>query len=147
MKKLLILIVFASVSFFSAAQSCDKPCDKACDKTSCGPEGTKTAEAKAITTLRADLETVIAKMSKSSLAFDKNLSSMKIAKGGTDDESLLLISQAVNSIRYELVNKLETTQLIASLKNYEPAVISNKQQMVASLKKEIEILANQAEKL
>jgi hypothetical protein len=144
MKKLLVLIAFAGASFMAVAQSGDKP---ACDKSSCGPEGTKTGEAKAITTLRSDLEAVITKMSQSSVAFDKNVATMKVAKGGTDDECLLYISQAVNSVRHELVSKLDPSKLIASLKKYEPAVVSNKQQMMASLKKEIEILANQAEKL
>ena len=72
---------------------------------------------------------------------------MKIAKGSTDDESLLFISQAVTSIRYELTSKVETSKQIASIQKYEPSVVSNKQQMVASLQKEIEILANQADKL
>jgi hypothetical protein len=144
MKKLFMLLTFVGVSFLSFAQTGDKP---ACDKTSCGPEGTKTAEAKSITTLRSDLETVITKMAKSTVPFDKNVSSMKITKGSTDDECLLYISQAATSVRHELVSKLEPSKLIPSLKKYEPIIASNKQQMMASLKKEIEVLADQADKL
>lgn len=72
---------------------------------------------------------------------------MEIEKGTSDDESLLFISQAVNAIRFELVNKIEPSKLIASLKDYQPARFSTKQQMVSALKKEIQMLTSQAEKL
>lgn len=139
MKKLLILIAFTGISFLSAGQ--------ACDKTACGPEGTKTGEAVAITTLRTNLESVITKLSGSSLSLDKEIAEMKIAKGSSDDESLLFISQAASTIRYELLNKVEPSKLIASLRNYKPVNFSTKQKMVSGLKKEIEILVSQAEKL
>jgi hypothetical protein len=139
MKKFFILVALTGISFLSAAQ--------ACDKTACGPEGTKKEEAVAITTLRTDLQSVISRMSQSSLSFDKGISEMKITKGASDDESLLFISQAVTSVRYELLNKLESSKLISSLKEYKPAPFSTKQQMVSGLKKEIQLLASQAEKL
>jgi hypothetical protein len=144
MKKLFILILVSGVSFYSWAQSCDPA---ACEKKSCGPEGTKKAEAAVITTMRSDLQTVITKMSKSSFAFDKQVAEMKLEKGASDDESLLFISQAATALRYELLNKIESSKLIASLKNYKPGTFSTKQQMVSALKKEIQILATQAEKL
>ena len=147
MKKLFILILIASIPFISSAQSCTKPEGASCDKTSCGPGGTKKGEAKVITTLRTDLQSVINKMSQSSVAFDKQVSEMKLEPGNNDDESLLFISQAVNSVRYEIVTKIESSRLVSSLRDYKPASFSTKQQMVSALKKEIEILANQAEKL
>lgn len=143
MKKLFILIALTGISYLSHAQAEAK----SCDKSSCGPEGTKKGEAAVITTMRSDLETVIAKMSKSSVSFDKTVAEMKIAKGATDDECLLFISQAASTVRYELVSKIESSKLIASLKDYKPANFSTKQQMVSALKKEIQILASQAEKL
>lgn len=147
MKKLFILILIAAVPFISSAQSCAKTEGASCDKTSCGPEGTKKGEAKVITTLRTDLQSVINKMSQSSVAFDKQVAEMKVEQGNNDDESLLFISQAVNSVRYEILNKIESSKLVASLRNYKPGSFSTKQQMVSALKKEIEMLANQAEKL
>jgi hypothetical protein len=144
MKKLFFLIILAGSFILATAQSTDKA---SCDKTACGPEGTKTAEAKSITTLRSDLEAVITKMSKSSLPFDKNISTMRVTKGNTDDECLLYIAQAATTIRYELVSKVEPSKLVPSLKKYEPVIAANKQQIMASLKKEIEILASQADKL
>lgn len=155
MKRLLVLIVTVCSSLYSVAQSNDKsPCcdpsccvKPSCDKTSCGPAGTKTAEARTITNLREELETVISKMAMSSTAFDRNIAAMKVAKGSTDDESLLLISQAVAAVRNEMVNKVDRSKLVASLMTYEPAVPSTKQQLVASLKKEIESLTSQVEKL
>lgn len=153
MKTLILLFVLAVSSYAGYGQSCSpscekKSCDKAsCDKKSCGPEGTKKDEAAVITTMRNDLQTVIAKMSKSSLSFDNQLKDMTIEKGASDDESLLYISQVATSIRHELLNKIESSKLVASLKDYKPAASSTKQQMVASLKKEIELLAAQAEKL
>jgi len=143
MKKLIVLILIATTSFASYSQSCAQRCDK----KSCGPEGTKKEEAAVITTMRTDLQTVIKKISKSSFAFDNQLKEMTIEKGASDDESLLFISQAATSIRHELLNKVESTKLVTSLKAYKPSVSTNKQQMVANLKKEIELLATQAEKL
>lgn len=142
MKKLFVLILLSTVLQFSWAQSCAQ----SCDKKSCGPEGTKKAEAAVITTMRTDVQTVLAKMSQSKV-FDKQVADMKIEKGESDDESLLFLSQAVTAIRYELTSKLDDSKQIAALKEFKPASSSSKQQMVASLKKEIQLLATQAEKL
>ena len=148
MKKLLTLVVIAIAPYFASAQSCTPSCDKTCDKkTSCGPEGTKKAEAAVITTMRTDLQTVITKMSESSLAFDQQVRGMTIEKGTTDDESLLYLSQAATTIRFELLNKVESSKMTASLKDFKPGTAANKQQMVANLKKEIQVLTTQAEKL
>ena len=145
MKKLLFLLLIAAVPYFSNGQSCSP--SPSCEKTSCGPEGTKKSEAKVITSLRSDLQSVIDKMSKSSVAFDKELAQMTIAQGASDDESLLFISQAASSIRYELTSKLEPGQQVASLRDFRPKNFSTKAQMVSALKKEISVLADQAEKL
>jgi hypothetical protein len=144
MKKLFVLILLTSVLQLAWAQSCDV---KSCEKKSCGPEGTKKEEAAVITTMRSDVETVLAKMSQSKVSFDKQVAEMKIEKGQSDDESLLFLSQAVTVIRYELITKVEASRQIVALKNYKPANSSSKQQMVASLKKEIQLLTNQAERL
>jgi hypothetical protein len=143
MKKLIVLLLLAGCSFATYSQSCAQ----SCDKKSCGPEGTKKEEAAVISTMRSDLQTVITKMSKSSFSFDNQLKEMTIEKGTSDDESLLYISQAATSIRYELLNKIEPSKLLASLKSYKPSASSTKQQMVANIKKEIHLLAAQAEKL
>ena len=143
MKKLFILIFITGTSMIAWGQSCAQTCDK----KACGPEGTKKEEAAVITTLRSDLQMVINKMSKSSVSFDKQVAEMKIAKGNTDDESLLFISQAMTTIRYELLDKIESSKLLTSLREYKPANFSTKQQMVSALKKEIQLLVNQAEKL
>jgi hypothetical protein len=86
-------------------------------------------------------------MSKSSLSFDKRIAEMKIEKGTSDDESLFFISQAANSIRHEFVSKIESSKLVVPLREYEPLAVSTKQQMVSALKKEIQILTSQAERL
>ena len=130
-------------AYFTSAQSCPQTCDK----KSCGPEGTKKEEAAVITSMRSDLQTVITKMSHSSWAFDLQVKEMSIEKGASDDESLLYISQAATSIRYELLTKVEPSKVVASLKDFKPSSSSTKQQMVANLKKEIQLLAVQAEKL
>jgi hypothetical protein len=147
MKKLFILIAITAVSFYSVAQADKADAKASCEKSSCGPEGTKKEEAAAITTLRSDLQTVITKMSKSSMVFDKQIADMTIAKGSSDDESLLYISQAVASVRFEFLNKIESSKLVSSLKEYKPSSFSTKQQMMSGLKKEVQILASQAEKL
>ena len=147
MKKLFILILVAAGPFLAEAQSCDKTASSSCDKTSCGPEGTKKGEAKVITSLRADLQSVINKMSQSSVGFDKQVAELALVQGNNDDESLLFISQAATVIRQELLTKLDATKLIASLREYKPSTFTTKQQMVASLKKEINLLVHQAEKL
>jgi len=139
MKKLFVLAILTMSVYVACAQTCEKK--------SCGPEGTKKDEAAVITTMRNDLQTVITKMSKSTLAFDKQVKEMSIEKGASDDESLLYISQAATSIRYELLSKVESSSQVASLKDFRPSPSSTKQQMVANLKKEIQLLATQAEKL
>ncbi|HYG01667.1 MAG TPA: hypothetical protein VD927_04435 [Chryseosolibacter sp.] len=143
MKKLTVLILLALCTSVTYAQSCAK----SCEKKSCGPEGTKKEEAAVITTMRSDLQTVIAKMSKSTFTFDNQLKDLTIEKGASDDESLLFLSQAATTIRYELLSKIESSKLVAPLKEYKPSASSTKQQMVANLKKEIQLLAVQAEKL
>jgi len=143
MKKLLILAFLTMSAYVTSAQSCAPTCDK----KSCGPEGTKKEEAAVITTMRSDLQTVITKMSNSSWAFDKQLKEMSIEKGANDDESLFYISQAATSIRYELLSKVEPSKVTASLKDFKPSASSTKQQMVANLKKEIQLIAVQAGKL
>lgn len=143
MKKLILLIILAGASFASYSQSCAQ----SCDRKSCGPEGTKKAEAAVITTMRTNLMGVIDKMSKSTLTFDDRVKGMKIEKGTTDDESLFFISQAAASIRYELLTRVDPARVVASLKEYRPAASSNKQQMVASLQQEIKLLTAQAELL
>jgi hypothetical protein len=162
MKKLIVLIILAVSSLATYAQSCTQPCPptctqpcppsctqpcaKTCDKTACGPEGTK-KEAAVITTMRSDLQTVIAKVSKSSLAFDNQLKETKIERGASDEESLLYISQVAASIRQEFLTKVASAKLVTPLKDYTPSPSSTEQQMVANLKKEIQLLATQAEKL
>ena len=143
MKKLYAFVILAVSFYASHGQSCAQTCDK----KSCGPEGTKKEEAAVITTMRNELQAVITKMSKSSLIFDGQFKGMTIEKGATDDESLLYISLAATSIRYELLDKIESSKLVVSLKNFKPSAISSKQQMVSILKKEIQLLATQAEQL
>jgi hypothetical protein len=143
MKKILILLVIVAAPAVLAAQSC---APQSCDKTSCGPEGTKKKEAAVITSMRNELQSVIVKMSKSTYPFDKSVAEMKIEQGSNDDESLLFLSQAASTIRYEFVSKL-SSNLIASLKEFKPSGVTSKQQMVSALKKEINILASQAENL
>jgi hypothetical protein len=143
MKKLFILIVIASASHFTYGQSCTP----SCEKKSCGPEGTKREEAAVISSMRTDVQTVLEKMAKSPISFDRQIAAMKIEKGQSDDESLLFLSQAVTAIRYELLNKIESSKLIAALREYKPSSYSTKQQMVMSLRKEIQMIASQAEKL
>jgi len=139
MKKIIALIILALSPYIVSAQSCEKK--------SCGPEGTKVEEAAVITSMRDDLQTVITKISKSSLAFDNQLKGMTIEKGASDDESLMFMSQIATLVRYEFLNKLEAAKLTTSLKDYKPSPSSTKQQMVATLKKEIQLLASQAEAL
>jgi hypothetical protein len=143
MKKLIVLILLVACSLLTYSQSCAQECDK----KSCGPEGTKKEEAAVISTMRSDLQTVISKMSKSSFLFDSQVKGMAIEKGTSDDESLLFLSQAATSIRHELLNKIESTKLLTSLKEYKPSPSSTKQQLVANLKKEIQLLTVQAERL
>jgi hypothetical protein len=148
MKKLFILIAIGIIPYFVSAQSCAESCSPTCDKKpSCGPEGTKKGEAAVITIMRTDLQSVIGKMSKSSTGFDQQVKEMTIEQGANDDESLLFLSNAATTIRFEMITKVERSKMISSLRDYKPATATSKQQMVANLKKEIQLLATQAEKL
>jgi hypothetical protein len=163
MRKFIILITLAVSTYATYAQSCTKSCTpscaepctktcnerctKTCDKQVCEKERSKTAEAALISSMRSDLQTVIEKASKSSVAFDSQLKEATIEEGTNDEESLLYISRVAASIRSEFLNKVESTKLMASLKDYTPSPYSTKQQMVANLKQEIQLLATQAENL
>lgn len=154
MKKLIALIILAVSSYATYAQSCTPSCPspcppsctQTCDKKLCTADASNKEEA-AITIMRNDLQTVITKMSRSSLAIADQLKDMTIEKGTSDDESLLRISQAAASVRYQLLSKMESSKLVASLKDYKASEASTKQQMVANLQEEIQLLAAQAEKL
>ena len=137
MKKILILFALAALPYFTNAQSC-QPCPPGCDKKSCCVDPKK-CEAKSITCLRSDLQSVINKMAKSSLGFNKQVVEMTIAPGETEDESLQLISQAASSIRHELesTNGLRGSRLKSS---------SGTDLTVAALKKEVKVLVNHAER-
>src|SRR6476469_9767598 len=123
MKKMIALLIISASTSPLLAQSCAQ----SCDKKSCGPEGTKKEEAAVITAMRSDLQTVITKISKSSLAVDNQLKDMTIEKGTSDDESLLFLSQVAASIRFEFLNKVESAKLVAPLKEFRPSPSSTKQ--------------------
>ena len=117
-----------------------------CSPKSCGPENTKTAEAKVITNMRNDLQTAIGALDKTDVDLSEQLTNRQIAKGSSDDESLLIIYQTVISVRSELTSKIESEKILPALK--EPLMpTSNKQQLVANLKTEIKLLAEQASQL
>jgi hypothetical protein len=155
MKKLIALIIFAASSYVTYAQSCPPSCPSpcppsckpVCDKKLCRAEEAKKEGTASIATMRNDLQAVIAKISGSSLAIDRQVKDLTIEEGTSDDESLVNISKAAASVRRELLSKMESSKLVASLKDYQPSLSATKQEMVANLKKEIELLAVQADQL
>jgi hypothetical protein len=141
MKKLIMFIILAMAAYASSAQSCDPGC---CKKT-CEPDGAK-KETASISKLRSDLQTVITKMSKSSLAFDKRVTDLTVKNCVCDEAGLCYLSKIVTSIRHELVEKIEPSKLVVSLKECDHAS-QPEQQTLASLKKEVQLLTAQADLL
>ncbi|RAW02100.1 hypothetical protein DQQ10_05985 [Pseudochryseolinea flava] len=96
--------------------------------------------------MRKDLQSVIDKASKSSIAFNTKLKQMTITQGKNDEESLLHMSKVASSIREEFVTTLNAEKLVSSLKDFKPTS-STPQELLASLKQEIHLLATQADRL
>lgn len=118
-----------------------------CEPKSCGPENTKTEEAKVITELRQELQEVITKMATSPLKFDAEITAFKIEKGSSDDESVLIIAQTSSAVLSELRSKVPSTKVVAELKNYQSKPGASKQKLMANLKKEVSLLSKQVSAL
>jgi hypothetical protein len=145
MKKTLIFFLVAMV--MGVAMELNAQTKPGCNPSSCGPSGTKTEEAKAITDMRQDLQVVISKLAKSGTTINEQIIATQISQGSTDDESLLYIYQTAFSLHTELIAKVNAAKLLPELKSNTLQPSSNKQQLVANLKKEIKLLADQVEKL
>lgn len=145
MKKLVIVMLMVlSLGSYAQSSANAKP---GCDKTSCGPEGTKKGEAVAITNLRTDLEGIKLRMAKTGVSFNKELLETPIAKGSTDDESLLYLLQTVSVMRQELTTKLDRTRLSTDFVSNSPVAFSSKQQLMVALKKEVQLINEQLDQL
>jgi hypothetical protein len=141
MKKFIMLVILAVAAYASPAQSCDPAC---CKKT-CEPDRAK-KETASISTLRSDLQMVINKMSKSSLAFDKRVTGLTVKNCVCDEEGLRYLSTIATSIRRELMKKIESSSLVGSWKAGDLAP-QPEQQTLASLNKEVQLLTAQADML
>ena len=144
MKKYIVIAISVTV-LFNAATLVAQEKKPGCNPSSCGPGDTKTGEAKVITSMRSDLQSVIDKMAKSGKGFSQDVTNLQIEAGANDDESLLLIYQSATFIKTELASKLQADELLLTETTMKPA--TNKQQLVASLQKEIKALITQVDKL
>ena len=144
MKKYIVIAIWVTV-LFNAATLVAQEKKPGCNPSSCGPGDTKTGEAKVITSMRSDLQSVIDKMAKSGKGFSQDVTNLQIEAGANDDESLLLIYQSATFIKTELASKLQADELLLTETTMKPA--TNKQQLVASLQKEIKALITQVDKL
>jgi hypothetical protein len=146
MRKYIAIAIWVAL-FFNAATLVAQEKKQGCNPSSCGPGDTKTGEAKVITSMRSDLQSVIDKMAKSDKGFSQNVTGLQIESGANDDESLLFIYQSASLVRTELITKLQADQVLPVLKETSIQPSANKQQLVASLQKEIKLLVTQADKL
>jgi len=137
MKKLIMLVILAVSACVSYAQ----PCDPGCCKKKC--DLSKVKETTSISTLRSDLQMVITKMSQSSLAFDKQVTDLTVKNCVCDEEGLRYLSIVATSIRREFMEKIQPAKQVGSLKTHSLAA-QPKQQTLASLQKEVELLTAQA---
>jgi hypothetical protein len=145
MRKYIAITIWVALLGLNAGTVIAQEKKAGCNPSSCGPGDTKTAEAKVITSMRSDLQSVIDKMAKSGKGFSQEVTNLQIEAGATDDESLLLIYQSAAFIKTELAAKLRTDELLPRETTTKPA--ANKQQLVASLQKEIKALITQVDKL
>jgi hypothetical protein len=144
-KKISMIVALTLLAVGSAlAQAESKP---SCNPQACGPAGTKTEEAKAITGMRSDLQAVLTKLATTNVGVNEQLTGTEISKGSTDDESLLFIYQSAFSVHSELVSKVPSDKILPELKNHDLQPSANKQELVATLKKEIKLLNKQVERL
>lgn len=145
MKTKISIIALSLVFLGAVSASAQSSCSTSAQ--ACGPSGTKTEEAKVITSMRSDLQTVIGKLAKSNTGLSTQITNVEISQGTNDDESLLFIYQTAFAVHAELVANTDPGKLIPELKKQNLQPSSNKRQLVASLKKEIKLLEDQAEKL
>ena len=147
MRKYIVITICVALLGLHTATAIAQEKKEGCNPSSCGPGDTKKGEAKAITSMRSDLQSVIDKMAKSDKGFSHQVTTLQIEAGATDDESLLFIYQSASFVRTELTTKLPTDQLLPVLKETPTKPSTNKQQLVASLQKEIKALTTQVDKL
>ncbi len=86
-------------------------------------------------------------MAKSDKGFSQDVTGLQLEAGTNDDESLLFIYQSATLVRTELTTKLQADQLLPVMKEISMKPSANKQQLVASLQKEIKALSTQVDKL
>jgi len=147
MNKKTLVYTFSALIALSISASAQSDLKPACNPKSCGPESTKTEEAKVISGMRNDLQMAVGKLAKLKIGSNQGWSNTKISKGENDDESLLFIYQTAFSVHAELLAKLDSEKLLPEFKSYNWEPIGNKQQLVAILRKEIKLLNDQVDRL
>jgi hypothetical protein len=136
-----ILIPMTILSIFSLGQIMAQS-KEACKPEACGPEGTKKSEAKAITNLRIDLSHLIEHLSGTDTNYKGQLSDLKIDPGNSDEESLIILYGASLELTQIVVGHTSNEKLIPDLKT-TPKQPKNVQQMMASARKQVNLLAMQ----
>jgi hypothetical protein len=147
MRKYIAIALWVAFFSFNAATVVAQEMKADCNPSSCGPGDTKKGEAKVITSMRRDLQAVIDKMAKSDKGFSQDVTGLQLEAGTNDDESLLFIYQSATLVRTELTTKLQADQLLPVMKEISMKPSANKQQLVASLQKEIKAFSTQVDKL
>lgn len=147
MRKYIAIAFSLTLAFFCTVTATAQEKKAGCSPSACGPGDTKKGEAKVITSMRSDLQAVIDKMAKTSNGFSEDVTGLRIESGANDDESLLFIYQSASIVKNELASKLQADQLLQALKEPSIQPSANKQQLVASLQKEIMLLTSQVDKL
>ena len=137
---LVLFVVMAADQGWSQSKS-------GCEPKSCGPDNTKISEARVVTELRSELQSVITSMAGSSVLFSPVVTSFEIARGSSDDESVLFIAQAAAFVRAEFVKSLPVGTLMAEVRDFRPVPASTKQELLLNLKAEVQLLTEQASKI
>jgi hypothetical protein len=140
-KTILTLLTGLFVLMALAVQAQSSP---ACSPKACGPENTKTKEAKVITDMRTQLEIIVDQLAQKENYLDIEITKKQLSPGDNDDESLKNIYDAALSIRQVLLKNVESGKLLPALK--EPVQPHNTtQQLVARLRTEIDLLSEQVQ--
>ena len=142
MNKVNHFLIFCTL-LFGAVQFANAQSKPGCDPKSCSPDNTKVEEAKVITDLRTRLQTSFSKLQATKLPFSNQSISYNVPKGASDDESVMFLLQASNTLKSEIIRVVPKEKILSELINAQMAVPASKQQLVGNLKMDIALLDKQ----
>lgn len=142
MRRILVFSLLLFMSLWITEQTMAQK-TTGCNPKACGPEDTKTGEAKVITNLRDDLGQLKEQMiNQKKYVFDTSILQSEIKKGKSDAESLLILALEVSHVENELRSQLGSAWTLSSTGKQ----LDNRAQQLAYLRAKVKDMRGLLEK-